>query len=60
MANPKYEPQARYNAKTRRRYVINLNTNTDGEMLEHLEKVGNVQGYIKALIKADMEKNPRQ
>lgn len=60
MGDKKYEPQARYIAKTRRRYVLNLNTNTDGEMLEHLEKIENVQGYIKALIKADMEKTPRE
>lgn len=56
MQTDKYASQARYIAKTRRRYVLNLNKNTDGELLEHLEKMDNVQGYLKELIKADMEK----
>lgn len=56
MQTDKYAPQARYIAKTIRRYVLNLNKNTDSEMLEHLEKMDNVQGYLKDLIKADMEK----
>lgn len=55
MKNDKYAPQARYIARTRRRYVINLNKNTDGEILAHLEKMDNVQGYIKELIKADIK-----
>lgn len=56
MANEKYAPQARYIAKTRIRYVLNLNKNTDSEMLKHLEKIDNVNGYLKELIKMDMEK----
>lgn len=56
METNKYAAQERYNAKTRRRYVINLNKNTDGEMLEHLGKIDNVQGYIKSLIWQDMKK----
>ena len=56
MQNDKYAPQARYIAKTRRRYALNLNKNTDGELLEHLEKIENVQGYLKDLIKMDMQK----
>lgn len=56
MKTDKYAPQARYIAKTRRRYVLNLNKNTDGEMLEHMEKMDNVQGYLKDLIKADIAK----
>ena len=55
MKNDKYAPQARYIARTRRRYVINLNKNTDGEILAHIEKMDNVQGYIKELIKADIK-----
>lgn len=56
MQTDKYAPQARYIAKTRRRYVLNLNKNTDGELLEHLEKMDNVNGYLKELIKEDMKK----
>ncbi len=35
---------------------INLNTKTDASLIEHLEKQPNKQGYIKKLIKDDMEK----
>lgn len=56
MQTDKYASQARYIAKTRRRYVLNLNKNTDGDLLEHLEKIDNVQGYLKELIKMDMQK----
>lgn len=52
---PKQTPQDRYAAKAIRRYALNLNRNTDADILEHLEKLDNVQGYIKALIRSDME-----
>lgn len=56
MDEKKYAAQERYIAKTRRRYVLNLNKNTDNDLLEHLGKVENVQGYIKALIRTDIAK----
>lgn len=49
-------PQDRYAAKTIRRYVINVNRNTDPDILNHLESIDNVQGYIKALIRSDLER----
>lgn len=49
-------PQDRYAAKTIRRFVLNLNRNTDPDILEHLEKIDNVQGYLKSLIRADIAK----
>lgn len=55
-----YDAQARYNAKTRRRVALNLNTNTDPDILEHLEKLDNVQGYLKRLIREDMAKQGRE
>lgn len=55
-----YDAQARYNAKTRRRVALNLNTNTDPDILEHLEKLDNVQGYLKQLIRADMARKSEQ
>lgn len=54
MGNKRQTPQDRYAAKTIRRYVINLNRNTDPDILDHLESLDNVQGYIKALIRADI------
>ena len=47
-------PQDRYAAKAIRRFAININRNTDSDILVHLEQVDNVQGYIKSLIRADI------
>lgn len=38
------------------RVVMNLNHNTDSEILAKLETVPSKQGYIKSLIKADIAK----
>lgn len=38
------------------RVYIKLNNNTDADILQHLETVGNKQGYIKRLIREDMKK----
>lgn len=51
----KYAAQARYQEKTRKRLPINLNTNTDKDIIAHLEKVDNLNGYVKALIRADIK-----
>lgn len=48
--------KARYDAKTAKYYSLKLNTNTDSEMIEHLAKQENVQGYLKELIRKDMAK----
>lgn len=56
----KYAAQQRYQEKTRRRVVVNLNINTDQDILAHLEKNDNVQGYIKALIREDIAKGQPQ
>lgn len=45
--------QARYNKANTRQIILKLNLNTDGDILEVLDRVGNKQGYIKALIRAD-------
>lgn len=45
----------RYQKKTLIRRSFNLNKNTDVEMIEHLEKIENFQGYVKSLIQQDME-----
>lgn len=52
----KYASQARYNDRTRKRIPFNLNTNTDQDILNHLKSIDNVQGYIKRLIRDDMQK----
>ena len=50
----KYEPQARYDAKNAVRICLKLNRKTDADILARLDAAPSKQGYIKALIRADM------
>ena len=52
----KYAAQTRYNERTRKRIPFNLNINTDQDILDYLKSIKNVQGYIKRLIRDDMQK----
>lgn len=45
----------KYNAKNVKQIKINLNRKTDADIISHLEKVDNVQGLIKDLIRKDMK-----
>lgn len=56
MQTDKYAPQKKYGAKSIRRFRLDLNRNTDEEMISYLERIDNVQGYLKKIIKADMQK----
>lgn len=47
---------ADYDKKNTQRVAIKLNKLHDADILEHLDKQPNKQGYIKALIRADIEK----
>lgn len=47
---------ARYDKQNTKQIMMKLNKGTDADIIEHLGTVGNVQGYIKALIRADMNK----
>lgn len=53
----KYDPQNRYDAANTVQIKMKLNKKTDSDILEQFEKVGSKQGYIKALIRADIERN---
>lgn len=53
---PKYEPQARYDAENAVRISLKLNRKTDADILARLEAMPSKQGYIKGLIRADIEK----
>jgi hypothetical protein len=48
--------KARYDAKTARYISLKLNQNTDRDLIEHLAKQENIQGYLKNLIREDMKK----
>ena len=50
----KYKPQEKYDKKNTKQIRLKLNVNTDADILEHLSKVNNKQGYIKSLIREDM------
>lgn len=51
----KHGPQLKYMKKAVRKFYLDVNRNTDPEMLAHLEKQQNVAQYIKGLIRTDME-----
>ena len=48
--------QAKYDAKATTGIYLKLNNGTDADILEHLAKMENKQGYIKQLIRADMDR----
>ena len=54
MKEIKLTPQARFEKEKCTRVSIKLVNNTDADILAHLAKQPNKQGYIKALIRADM------
>ena len=47
---------AKYDAKATRQVMLKLNIKTDADILRKLDSVGNKQGYIKDLIRKDIEK----
>lgn len=51
----KNAPQIKYMKKTIRRFTVDLNRNTEPELLDYLEKQPNVAKFIKQLIRADMD-----
>ena len=48
--------QVKYDKANTTQIRMKLNLKTDADILAKLESVGNKQGYIKALIRADIEK----
>ena len=52
----KIERDKAYNKDKTFRFLISLNKATDTDIIEHLEKQDNRQGYIKELIRKDMAK----
>lgn len=50
----------KYQRANMQRVVIKLNINTDIDIMEHLDKQPNKQGYIKSLIQADLNKSKEE
>ena len=51
---------AKYDKKTIKGMYLKLNRNTDADIIEHLETVGNKHGYIKDLIRTDMKRDTEE
>ena len=51
---------AKYDAKNTKGIYLKLNLKTDADILEKLESIENVQGYIKRLIRDDMGSRPAE
>lgn len=50
--------QTRYDATHTRRVQMKLNLVHDADILARLDEQPSMQGYIKALIRADIKKDP--
>lgn len=48
--------QVKYDKANTKGIYLKLNRSTDADIIEKLEQVGNVQGYIKDLIRKDLSK----
>lgn len=51
--------QARYDKDHTKKIIMKLNTTTDRDILDRLDSVPSKQGYIKRLIRQDMEREAR-
>ena len=49
---------AKYHKTNTKSYVIRLNLNTDADIIAKLESVENKQGYIKSLVRSDLNSDP--
>lgn len=47
--------KAKYDKKAMTKFVFQFNRKTDADIIERLEEVGNKQGYIKEIIRKDLE-----
>lgn len=59
MTKAQAEAQKRYDAKSTRYFGLKLCRATDGDLIDKLESVPSIQGYLKELIKKDIGKAGR-
>lgn len=55
MSERKQTPQDRYAAKYKKQYSLPCFTTTEQDIIDKLESMPNKAGYIKRLIRADIE-----
>ena len=48
--------QAKYDAKTARRYGLKLHRERDSDIITKLDSVKSIQGYIKELVREDIKR----
>ncbi len=56
MTNAQSRASAKYDETHTKQIKLKLNLETDKDILQKLEEVGNKQGYIKELIRRDLKK----
>lgn len=56
----KYDAQSRYDKKNTVSYSMKLNKNTDADLINHMDKKENKQGYLKTLVVHDMINKKRE
>ncbi len=59
MGNKHTEMQRRSDRKNCKMFFFRLNRSTDEDCIKRLDEVGNKQGYIKGLMRADMERSKK-
>lgn len=52
-------PQDRWRAANMKRYAIDVAKKTEGDIIAQIEKQTNKAGYIKSLIRADIEREAK-
>lgn len=55
MTTPQVKASIKYNATNIKQIKLNLNRKTDADIIARLEGIENKQGYIKRLIREDIE-----
>ena len=53
--NAQVRASMRYDAKNTVKFTVKLNRRTDRDLIERMESAGNKNGYIKELIRKDIE-----
>lgn len=48
---------SKYDKQNTTQKILKLNKKTDADILQHLDKIDNFQGYVKDLIRKDMKKD---
>ena len=52
-----YKSNAKWQKKNTKLETIRLNLYSDADIIKYLQTIDNKQGYLKALLRAEMEKN---